>query len=260
MAELRLGTACWIDKSNHGFFGKGRIELLKEIDAHGSLSKAAKSMKMSYKAAWDALKEMETLSGEVLTKKTTGGKGGGGSTLTHKAHNYIALYEALQSAQKTFFDSISLHLDDVQALMQLLSRPSIRTSARNQLACKLKKITPLNVNAKLTLELEKDIFIDAHITQTSVRELGLTIGQNLFAIIKASSISTFTSKTQAPSETNLINAKILTHAVEEDMYEITVIFGSQILVATGSIDKLPICKKDDLVYISFFPEDVIVGC
>ncbi|NLC28474.1 MAG: TOBE domain-containing protein [Campylobacteraceae bacterium] len=260
MEKLRLGTACWVDKSNHGFFGKGRIELLKEIDASGSLAKAAKSMGMSYKAAWDAIKEMEALSGEVLTERVAGGKGGGGSTLTRSAYNYIALFEALQSAQKTFFDSISLHLDDAEALMQLLSRPSIRTSARNQLACTLKAITPLHVNAKLELAVDDSIFISAHITQTSVDDLGLTLGQNLFAIIKASSINIHTSSTACQKGNNTLEGKIVAFSTIEEMYELTLSCGSQSLVATGRKQTLPLCKKNDTVWLSFAPEDVIVGC
>ena len=45
----------WIEKDNKSFLGKGRIELLKNIQRYGSISKAAKEMKMSYKAAWDAV-------------------------------------------------------------------------------------------------------------------------------------------------------------------------------------------------------------
>lgn len=260
MEKLRLGTACWVDKSNHGFFGKGRIELLKEIDAHGSLAKAAKSMGMSYKAAWDAIKEMEALSGEVLTERVTGGKGGGGSTLTRNAYNYITLFEALQSAQKTFFDSISLHLDDAESLMQLLSRPSIRTSARNQLACTLSKITPLNVNSKLDLDIGNSTFINAHITQTSVEDLGLTIGQNLFAIIKASSINIHTSPSSCNKNHNILKGKIVDLAILEDMYEVILICEKQTFVATGPVANLPLCKKNDTVWITFEPNDIIVGC
>ena len=44
------------------FFGDVRVRLLEAIDRLGSLSKAAKSLPLSYKAAWDALDGMNNLS------------------------------------------------------------------------------------------------------------------------------------------------------------------------------------------------------
>jgi len=260
MAELQVGSAFWIDKHNHGFFGKGRIELLKKIDAHGSLAKAAKAMQMSYKAAWDALKEMETLSGETLTEKSTGGKGGGGSTLTPKARHYIVLYEALEEAQKSFFDSIAHHLDDARVLMNLLSRPSMRTSARNQLEGLLEAITPLHVNTKLTLRLDKTTTLDVHITQTSVRELGLGLGQRVYAIIKASWLTLHASPKICNPSHNVLEGTVIALSEEADTFELTLVCGSQSLVATGPQEALPLCKKGDTLWVSFDPSDVIIGC
>ncbi len=73
---IKLDSSLWIDKNKKGFLGKGRIELLKQIDEQGSLSRAAKAMKMSYKAAWDSLNEMKELSDEELIISNSGGKGG----------------------------------------------------------------------------------------------------------------------------------------------------------------------------------------
>ena len=103
---IKLDSSLWIDKDNKGFLGKVRIELLKQIDKHGSLSRAAKAMKMSYKAAWDSLNEMKELSDEELIISNSGGKGGGGSKLTQKAHNYIIIYELLFKTQQDFLKSI----------------------------------------------------------------------------------------------------------------------------------------------------------
>jgi len=259
MEKLQLGSAFWIDKHNHGFFGKGRIELLKKIDALGSLSKAAKAMQMSYKAAWDALKEMETLSGEILTQKSTGGKGGGGSTLTPKARQYIALFEALETAQKSFFESVEPHLDDARSLMQLLSRPAIRTSARNQIEGTIESITPLHVNMKLTIKIAKNTTINAHVTKTSVSELGLSLNQRVYAIIKASWLTLHASpKTCKPSH-NVLEGRVIAYSCEEEMLEITLMCGEQTLVATGKKETLPLCKKGDTLWVSFDPSDLIIG-
>jgi molybdate transport system regulatory protein len=260
MEKLQLGSAFWIDKQNHGLFGKGRIELLKNIDIHGSLAKAAKAMNMSYKAAWDSMKEMENLSNETLTQKSTGGKGGGGSTLTPKARQYIALFEALQSAQKSFFESVEPHLDDARSLMQLLSRPAIRTSARNQIEATLESITPLHVNTKLTLRLDADRTIEAHITHSSVADLGLSVGQKVYGIIKASWLTLHDSPKECNQNHNILEGTVIAISSEEEMLEITLMCAEQALVATGVAQNFPLCKKGDTLWASFDPSDVIIGC
>src|SRR5660397_103903 len=103
---MHVDSSLWIEKNNKGFLGKGRIELLKQINKHGSLSQAAKAMKMSYKGAWDSLHEMKKLSTEELIISNSGGAGGGGSTLTKKAHQYIKMYELLYDAQQKFLQAI----------------------------------------------------------------------------------------------------------------------------------------------------------
>ena len=71
------------------FGGKGRIELLSQINSSGSISQAAKNMKMSYKAAWDAVDMMNNLAGETLVERSKGGKGGGGAQLTERGKRMI---------------------------------------------------------------------------------------------------------------------------------------------------------------------------
>ena len=55
------------------------MELLTKIAECGSITQAAKSIKMSYKAAWDAVDQMNNLAGEPLVERVTGGKGGIGA-------------------------------------------------------------------------------------------------------------------------------------------------------------------------------------
>jgi len=86
----------WIEKEGKSFLGRGRIELLKKIDKYGSISKAAKEMKMSYKAAWDAIDIMNKLSPNSVVEKNSGGKGGGGTVLTEYGKHLIKTYEKAQ--------------------------------------------------------------------------------------------------------------------------------------------------------------------
>jgi len=83
----------WIEKNGKSFLGKGRIELLKKIDRYGSISKAAKEMKMSYKAAWDAVDIINKLAKKQVVEKVSGGKGGGGTRLTEYGKELIEIFE-----------------------------------------------------------------------------------------------------------------------------------------------------------------------
>ena len=58
--ELKLSTEMG------PFFGDVRVRLLEAIERLGSLSKAAKSLPLSYKAAWDALDGMNNLAEQPL--------------------------------------------------------------------------------------------------------------------------------------------------------------------------------------------------
>ena len=71
-----------INLDPEGRIGPGKIELLEQVASFGSISAAARSMEMSYKHAWDLIEEMNQLFGKPLVAAQTGGKHGGGATLT----------------------------------------------------------------------------------------------------------------------------------------------------------------------------------
>lgn len=259
MGDFKVGSSLWIDKENQGFFGKGRIELLRKIDELGSLAKAAKEMKMSYKAAWDAMKEMEELSPKPLVERTTGGKGGGGSVLTHEAQTYIRIYDTLHEAQQSFFNTIEPHLEDAKALMHLLERSSLRTSARNQIAATIMNISKAGVNSTITLALSDKTHFEANITTTSVQELGLQKGMLVHAIIKASWISLYNLKPSLGSSINLLEGTILSKTIEDKTYEIVIESGAQTFVATGRLPNYVLPGKSEKIWFSFEATDVILG-
>ena len=68
-----------LDTAMGAFLGDTRIKLLEAIALHGSISQAAKTVPLSYKAAWDAIDAMNNLAPEPLVIRTTGGKHGGGT-------------------------------------------------------------------------------------------------------------------------------------------------------------------------------------
>jgi molybdate transport system regulatory protein len=60
MTQLKLRSAQWIvDEHNNIIIGKGRADILENIQRTGSINQAAKVMKMSYKAVWSKIKATE---------------------------------------------------------------------------------------------------------------------------------------------------------------------------------------------------------
>ena len=80
-----------------GFIGLGRMKLLEGIKKYGSITVTAKSMKMSYRQAWELVDSMNKQSKKPLVETTSGGKGGGGTIVTKEGEKIIDLYNSLNN-------------------------------------------------------------------------------------------------------------------------------------------------------------------
>jgi molybdate transport system regulatory protein len=87
-----------IDLDPSGRIGPGKIQLLEQIAAAGSISAAARRMDMSYKRAWDLVEEMNRLFGKPLVAAQTGGRKGGGAQLTKAGLAVVGRFRAIESA------------------------------------------------------------------------------------------------------------------------------------------------------------------
>lgn len=87
----------WIELDGRALAGRGRIELLEHIRDGGSISEAAKTMKMGYKAAWDTVEAINRASRQPVVLRTKGGRTGGGTRLTDYG---LALIESFRSMER----------------------------------------------------------------------------------------------------------------------------------------------------------------
>jgi molybdate transport system regulatory protein len=87
-----------IDFDPKARIGPGKIQLLENIRANGSISAAGRAMDMSYKRAWDLVDEINRICGQAAVERQTGGKNGGGAVLTPFGLSLVARYRKIERA------------------------------------------------------------------------------------------------------------------------------------------------------------------
>lgn len=168
--------------------GHDRIELLAAIGETGSISAAARAVGLSYKGAWDAVDAMNNLSDEPLVVRAAGGRRGGGTELTARGRQLVEVFRAVAAEHARFVQQLGALGSDSLRDLQLMRRMMFRTSARNQFAGTVAAIHPGAVNDTVELALAGGQRLVASITRESTRALGLAVGSEAIALIKASSV------------------------------------------------------------------------
>ncbi len=92
---MQVRSKVWLEFLGQPVLGPGRQELLKAVDEQGSISKAARLLKITFRKAWGQIKVMEEQLGIPLVIKQTGGMGGGGARLTPQARDLLSKYDLL---------------------------------------------------------------------------------------------------------------------------------------------------------------------
>jgi molybdate transport system regulatory protein len=87
-----LRSKVWLEKDGKLFMGWGRATLLARIDELGSISAAARSMKLAYRNAWLWVEAMNRLAPTPLVLKSTGGSHGGHARLTDEGRRIVKEY------------------------------------------------------------------------------------------------------------------------------------------------------------------------
>lgn len=165
-----------------------RIDLLEAIDTQGSISAAARQLGISYRSAWDAVDEMNNLWESPLVAKSPGGAHGGGTRLTREGVQLIAAFKLMQQEYLRFTEGLSRNLDDFERFQHSIRRLTMRTSARNQFQGRVEVISAGPINTEITLAINDKDRLTAIITSESVDQLGLSLGSEAYALIKASFI------------------------------------------------------------------------
>jgi len=102
--EYKIKSRIWIEADGNILLGEGRVSLLKAIEDTGSLSKAAKSLGMSYKKAWSLIDAVNRRAEKPVTTSNIGGKGGGGATLTPYGKSLVDTFDTINKNCWAYLD------------------------------------------------------------------------------------------------------------------------------------------------------------
>lgn len=182
---INVGGEVWLSVDDVAFLGEERIALLEQIEARGSITRAAKAVGVSYKAAWDAVDAMNNVAPAPVVETATGGRGGGGARLTEDGRKLLAAYRTVAAEYQRFLIGVNAALGDPAATLEMLRRLALRTSARNQFIGRIVAVTARTVDAEVQLRIQGGELIVAGITNESVELLGLRPGRTVWALVKA---------------------------------------------------------------------------
>lgn len=185
VAKVQLQPELILHTARGPLAGRRRLHLLRAIAETGSITKAAKAVGLSYKAAWDAVEAMNNLADGLLVERTVGGRGGGGAKLTERGARLVETFRMVEFENERFVARVNRRVQNGEDL-RTLGKLAMMTSARNHFAGKVVRIAKGAVNDEVELKLSGGERIVAVITHESTQTLGLKKGVEAIALVKAS--------------------------------------------------------------------------
>lgn len=249
-----------LDTDKGSLLAEKRVNLLEAIEELGTIQKAADRLGLSYKAAWDAVNAMNTLSDQPLVERQMGGRRGGGSTLTEQGRNLIHLYRTVEAEYQRFLDRLGDGLDDVQQLNRIMNRFAIKTSARNQFHGVISALIQSSLTCEVRLRLDDQTEIISVITNESVENLDLRIGMELFALIKTPSVLLFNDEQDTLPARNRLSGTVAELIEGEASTEVRVQLpsGKSIIAAVGNSKANELSLEPGLPVCATFPASSVI--
>ena len=93
------------------FLSPPKTELLQEIMHCGSLSGAAKKLKISYQHAWTMIEEMNRVAPSPLVIKQRGGAKGGGAEISSYGERILNEYRQIEMQIKKLVHQINVEIN-----------------------------------------------------------------------------------------------------------------------------------------------------
>ena len=262
MSTDKVDTVLSFRSVGRSAIGRDRIQLLEAVASHGSITKAAHVVGMSYKTAWDSIDAMNNLLPRPAVVAQTGGRQGGGAIVTDDG---LALIAAFHLLEKRLARATALLTDSESPVdpLSLLWSLGMKTSARNAFRCKVAEVRQDTVSVEVILSLTDTVSLAATITAESASDLQIVTGAEVTALIKAPFILLATGKTAPQISTrNCIPGVVVRREDGAVNSEIIVdIGGGKRLIANisrESAEKLQLAAESP-VWAMFKSSDIILA-
>jgi len=171
-------TKIWLEFEGESLLGKGGAMLLEAIEREGSLTKAAKSLNISYRYAWGYLRKIEKRLGKSVVETFKGGRdGGGGMRLTPLGRYLLRKYNR-------FENFVGQALEN----SELWEACGFSIPDKNRLDGRIVNVEKGDVAAFVQIELKKPFTLTSIITAKSAKELEIGKGSRVKVFIKSTEI------------------------------------------------------------------------
>lgn len=162
-----------------------RYDILRRIGETGSISEAARTAGVSYKAAWQAIETLSNLAGSPLVEKVVGGSKGGGTRLTPVGEQVLKLASRLAEARAAVLAQFE---SEFVPELANLSASTLRTSMRNHLPAVITRISRGAAQVRVHLKIDEENSLKATLSQESAQLMGLDVGTKVLALTKATAV------------------------------------------------------------------------
>ncbi|MGN0174997.1 MAG: TOBE domain-containing protein [Methanobrevibacter sp.] len=227
MADVKAGVEYKINvNSNLFLLDNKKYQLLQSILDYGSLTKAAKEIKVSYRTALNYIEKMEMALDVKIVNTTKGGKGGGGGTsLTDDGYSILkeckkinAIMELHKDVNEIEAEIVDVNLEkgvmtikmnqfEINAplnrnyelgdkILALISYDNIflmlepqSSSIRNVLKGQIVEMRLKNEIIRVKIDVG-GVVLCSDITVSAEKELNLNIGSEVYVGFKAMSVAT----------------------------------------------------------------------
>jgi molybdate transport system regulatory protein len=255
--------ALWLLFREREILLKGRIQLLSKVEETGSLSGAAKSVGLSYKAAWDTIDSLNNLSEKPLVTKATGGRAGGGSVLTDYGRDILRSYRTLEAEYRRMVSKTGNVIEGLGGAARTLDRLAFKISARNQFYGTVDHLAVGLVNTEVTLRIGENMRLAALLMREGANALGLKAGMPAIALFKATApILASGDEPPRTSVTNCLPGVVTEIRKGRVNAEVKLELGENriltALVPLGSITDLQI-KKHRRLYCIIPPSQILIA-
>ncbi len=177
-AKFKPSCKVWLEFEGKRVVGKGGAAILEQIDRSQSISKAAEKLGMSYRYVWNYLDEVKNIVGEPIVETFKGGKiGGGGARLGMLGKYLLSEYNRISNNVETYVSG-----------KELLEVRVVKISARNHLKGKVSVVKKDGVMALVKIKVTEPAEITALISNESVEDLKIKVGDEVEAIVKATEV------------------------------------------------------------------------